>query len=378
MAKLKTMKLRFGVGAALAFALILSGGAPGLAQNSHVNSVLDKIQGAARAYANPVNNDRVIVQSQNNQQLAAIIAANNQRRAEFSLAAMVIEAISRNPALADTYVSAVAAAAPAMALGVTRQVRQAYPYQMIRVTVGPSRTAQPDVNFDELAEADAEGDDPSSDQNDPFEGVNRVIFTVNDTLDTYFFRPIAWTYGWIMPEFAKPSISKAFRNLRSPAIFGNNLLQGEFGDAGVTFLRFVINSTVGIAGLFDIAEEFDLEQHDADFGQTLHAYNIGAGIYVVLPLFGPVSARDGVGRLIDTFMDPITYLLGPSDRALFGLGRSLVRREELLEQLDELRKTSVDYYAAIRSLYYQDRARILRRGRPPAGADFEEILKVEE
>lgn len=376
-------------GLAFAVALVLTCVPPSLARDLGARSDLARIQDAALAYADPANEDRVIIQSGTNRHLAAVIADNNRRRAVTGLAALVIEAISRHPARADQYMSMAAAAAPALAQGVTRRVQQAFPYKTIRVTTAPvapaasaapgsMRPGSPDVNFDELAEADAEGDVGSSDRNDPFEDVNRIIFAVNDTLDTYFFRPIAWSYGWIMPDFAKRSINRAFSNLKSPAIFGNDLLQGEISDAGVTFLRFVINSTIGIAGLFDVAEAFDLEYHESDFGQTLHAYNIGAGPYIMIPLFGPASVRDGVGRLVDAFMDPITYMLDPSDRTLFGLGKALVRREELLEQLDELRKTSVDYYAAIRSLYFQDRARILRRGKPPAGAVFEEVLNVAE
>ncbi len=390
-------KSRLVVRLTLAFALTTYFVSPTLAQNPAlsqspgVNSDLVRIQRAALAYANPANSDRVIVQDQTNQRLATIIAANNNRLAENNLAFLVIEAISHNPARSNEYVSTVAAAAPLLAPGVTRLVRQAYPFRMITVTATTATSAttatpaapgasaaRSNVKLDELADADAESSTGPSDQNDPFEGLNRVIFTVNDTLDSYIFRPLAWTYGRIMPGFAKRAVNHAFRNLKSPVIFGNDLLQGEIGDAGVTLLRFVINSTAGIAGLFEVAEEFDLQHHDADFGQTLHAYNIGAGPYIMIPLFGPASARDGVGRLVDAFMDPITYVLDPTDRTLFALGKSLVRREELLEQLDELRKTSVDYYAAIRSLYYQDRAKTLRRGKPPAGADFDEFLKVEE
>ena len=155
-----------------------------------------------------------------------MIAANNRRSAENRLAALVIGAISRNPGLTNAYMSTIAAAAPALAPGVKRRVQQAYPYRMISLTAGPAtagaapriilrnpahravasappaRPAGGDVNFDELAEADAEDDAESSDRKDPFETVNRMIFAVNDTLDTYIFRPIALTYGWIMPEFA--------------------------------------------------------------------------------------------------------------------------------------------------------------------------------
>ncbi|MEE8171466.1 MAG: MlaA family lipoprotein, partial [Alphaproteobacteria bacterium] len=114
-----------------------------------------------------------------------------------------------------------------------------------------------------------------------------------------------------------------------------------------------------------VASEIGLAPHKADFGQTLHAYGAGPGPYLVLPLLGPSNLRDGTGLAVDVLLNPFTWLLEPEGNLIIAAGNGLVRREELLELLDALRESSVDYYAALRSLYYQDRAVTLGRGRAP-------------
>lgn len=200
---------------------------------------------------------------------------------------------------------------------------------------------------------------------DPIEGVNRAVFAFNDVLDRFVIKPVAQAYGYVMPGVAKRAVRRAFTNLESPIVLANDLLQLEPEDAMVTTGRFVINSTAGVAGLFDVASELGIEGHPADFGQTLHAYGSGPGPYLVLPVLGPTTLRDGAGRAVDVFFQPLTYLLDFWFEN-FGLvsGKGLTEREALIEPLDELRKTSIDFYAAVRSAYYQDRAQALRRGRP--------------
>ena len=148
-------------------------------------------------------------------------------------------------------------------------------------------------------------------------------------------------------------------------VAANDLLQLEFEDAGTALARFAINSTIGLAGLFDVATEFGLPPHESDFGQTLHAYGAGPGPYLVLPLLGPTTLRDGTGFAVDTLMNPFTWLLESEENLALAIGKGLVRREELLAALDALRDSSVDYYAAVRSLYYQNRAVELGRGAAP-------------
>lgn len=343
---------------------------------------LDRINAAARDHADRSRANRVVVSGPDNTGLAGIIADNDRRRAEAILAAMVIEGIARDPGRTAEYVAAATTAAPDLRDGLIRRVRQAFPYFATAIdsaaTAAPVSPVAPvapvaaavvdpgagDANpqLAGLDEADGENDAPYAGDNDPLEGINRAIFFVNDTLDTWLFRPLAWTYGKIMPDLAKRSIRNVVRNLKAPIILANDLFQGEITDSGVTLARLAINTTIGLGGLFEVAEEFGLPYHEADFGQTLHAYDIGSGPYLMLPILGPATLRHGLGQFVDAFFDPLTYFLDPTERIMMGVGKALVRREEILYDLDELRKTSVDYYAAIRSLYFQDRAKTLRRG----------------
>ncbi len=198
---------------------------------------------------------------------------------------------------------------------------------------------------------------------DPIEPVNRAIFAFNDVLDRFLIRPIAYGYGFITPEPVKQSVRNFFSNLRAPIRFANDVLQFESGDAAVTGGRFLINTTVGVLGFLDVADVIGLEHHPADFGQTLHRYSVGAGPYIVIPVLGPSTLRDGVGIVADTFMDPLTYLLEPYPRLAVAGVEGIVKRETLIDSLDELRAGSLDYYAALRAAYYQDRAVVLNKGR---------------
>jgi phospholipid-binding lipoprotein MlaA len=205
---------------------------------------------------------------------------------------------------------------------------------------------------------------------DPLEGLNRAVLGFNDVVDQALLRPIAWTYNKVMPDPAILAVRRFFANLRSPVQFANDLLQLEFADAANTAGRFGLNSTIGLLGLFEVAEPLGLPAHYADFGQTLHSYGSGPGPYLMLPLFGPSTLRDGTGRLVDVALDPLAWLLTP-EQSLGVAGTSIVvRREELLDPLDELRKSSVDWYAALRSAYSQRRAVELGKlaGAPPVGA----------
>jgi len=239
--------------------------------------------------------------------------------------------------------------------------------QLVQVApVQPARQEEQDSGADD----DGFGDDgfaaASVDQiYDPIEPVNRAIFAFNDVLDRFLIRPIAFGYGAITPEPVKQSVRNFFSNLRAPIRLANDVLQLESQDAVITGGRFIINTTVGVLGFLDVADVIGLEHHPADFGQTLHRYSVGAGPYIVIPVLGPSTARDGVGLVADTFMDPLTYLLDTYPRLAVAVTEGIVRRETLIDTLDELRAGSVDYYAALRAAYYQDRAVILNKGRLP-------------
>jgi phospholipid-binding lipoprotein MlaA len=207
--------------------------------------------------------------------------------------------------------------------------------------------------------------------NDAIEPFNRGVFEVNLTLDRIILKPIATVYRDFLPEFAKDAVFNFFNNLRSPVIFVNDLLQAEGERAGITFARFLINSTVGLAGFIDVADNaLELPYHDEDFGQTLAVWGVDEGFYVMLPVFGPSTVRDAVGLAVDTFFDPFTYLMDFYDHEEYGFVRSgtdaVDERSRNIDTLDELEATSLDFYATIRSLYRQRREDQIRQGEPSA------------
>jgi len=212
------------------------------------------------------------------------------------------------------------------------------------------------------------------DDNDPLEVPNRMFFAFNEALDFAIIRPIAVTYNFVVPRGVRNTVRNFLRNLRSPVTLANDLLQGDLDRAGTTAARFFINSTLGLLGLFDFAKLEGYEYHDEDFGQTLGTYGAGEGFYLVLPLLGPSSLRDGTGRIVDIFFDPLTYI-APTETAL---GRAALTgldfRSRNIEELDDLKSDSVDFYARIRSLYRQNRESEINNGAPSSEQpDFSEI-----
>jgi phospholipid-binding lipoprotein MlaA len=190
---------------------------------------------------------------------------------------------------------------------------------------------------------------------DPIEPVNRGIFYVNDKLYRWVFKPVAKGYRYAVPEGARIAVRNFFSNLGTPIRVVNTLLQGKLVATGTELARFGINSTIGMAGLFDAAKQFDLYRKDEDAGQTLGVYGLGHGMYVVLPFLGPSSARDAVGFVGDTFLDPLSYL--PTVEV--AIGARVVRSETELsfryEEYDELTGAAVDPYIAVRDAYLQYR-----------------------
>ena len=204
--------------------------------------------------------------------------------------------------------------------------------------------------------------------NDPIEPVNRWIFSLNQVLDKLILRPVTVVYRFI-PETPRQGVTNFLRNIDSPVIFANDVFQGKFGRAGTTAGRFITNSTVGIGGLFDVAAGFGLERHSEDFGQTLGYYGVPAGPYLVLPLLGPAPPRDALGRVVDYFLDPITYIGSNSEdwewvpTARFAL-EAIDFRARNFDQIDEIERTSIDLYATVRSAYRQSRNDGIRDGAP--------------
>ena len=210
---------------------------------------------------------------------------------------------------------------------------------------------------------------------DPLEPLNRFLFAINETIDIFLLQPAAATYRFLLPELVRDSVRNATRNLNSPVTFANELFQGKTDRASSTVVRFAINSTVGVLGLFDPATEWGYPYYDEDFGQTLGVYGAGPGAYLVLPIFGPSNVRDGIGIGVDSLLDPWFYVLGAttdlssSTRRNIDFGRALAGgidlRSRNIETIDELRRDSLDYYARIRSLFMQNRENKIRSAQPP-------------
>ena len=203
--------------------------------------------------------------------------------------------------------------------------------------------------------------------NDPLESMNRAIFEFNEGLQDVLLRPIAKFYNANVNLTVRQGISNFLDNLSSPVIFANDLLQGEFERALTTFGRAFINTTIGIVGFADVALEFGLERHDEDFGQTLAVYGMGEGFYLVLPIFGPSNPRDAIGKfVIDPYLDPLGLWLGNTDRQnieyMLAGAKGLDEYAGIVDELNQVKKTSVDYYAAVRSLYRQKRKTEINNG----------------
>ncbi len=192
---------------------------------------------------------------------------------------------------------------------------------------------------------------------DPLEPVNRGMLRFNIELDRWLLDPITRVYGFLLPKFARRAIRRMLLNINTPPVLVNDLLQLEWRDAGVTLSRFVINSSVGLAGLIEVAGPMGLERHDSDFGQTLCMAGVASGPYLVLPVFGPSTMRDGAGEIVDNLMRPATWFfaIASPPQLLYGGGAGISTREEHYQALTALRESSVDFYAALRSAYYQNR-----------------------
>ncbi len=215
-----------------------------------------------------------------------------------------------------------------------------------------------------------------SDQ-DPFEGFNRAIFAFNDTADTYVMRPLAKGYQAITPRPVERSISTFFSNLLEVNSAFNSVLQAKFGKAAHHSGRFLINSTLGVAGLFDVAEHMGLERIDGeDFGQTLGVWGVGSGPYLMLPFLGPSTLRDAPSRYLDTFLDPINQVDDVRTRNTLHGVSLLSTRAELL-QAEEL--ISGDPYVFMREVYLQRRAYLISDGEleDDFGDDFYDDLDSE-
>ena len=203
------------------------------------------------------------------------------------------------------------------------------------------------------------------DPNDPLEPLNRFFFDFNQVFLDYLLGPVTEAYRAVLPDFAEEAVSNALDNVRAPVVLANDILQGEPGRAWDTTARFLVNSIAGLGGFIDVAAAMGLEEHDEDFGQTLGAWGVGEGLYLVLPILGPSNPRDALGKfIVDPFLDPLGVWLDNSGRdtiryGLLGL-QAVDGYARVKDELEKVRKTSIDYYGALRSLYRQRRATDIR------------------
>jgi phospholipid-binding lipoprotein MlaA len=198
--------------------------------------------------------------------------------------------------------------------------------------------------------------------NDPLEPTNRVFYAINNGLDTVLLRPLALAYRYAVPQPVRTGVHNVLSNMGSPVQLTNDVLEGKPRRAGDTTMRFLINTTAGVLGIFDVATKWGYPNHDADFGMTLANWGVPEGPFLFLPVLGPTDPRDASGFGVDIALDPFTWLgTGPNHPgwtaftwSRYGLN-AIDSRERVLDALDQIKKTALDPYATFRSLYRQHR-----------------------
>ncbi len=211
--------------------------------------------------------------------------------------------------------------------------------------------------------ADATHDDPQ----DPWESMNRSVFQFNQVTDKYAIGPVVHGYEYVTPEGIRTRVGNVSDNLMEPLNMVNSFLQGDFQRGMKSFWRFVLNTTVGIGGINDVAGSAGLKYEHEDFGQTLAVWGVGDGPYLVLPLLGPSNVRDTGGRVTDWFIDPVNWAVDDTSAEIWiGVGQGLVERDRLDGVISDVNETSLDPYVTYRSMYRQHRAaQIANHGEGP-------------
>jgi phospholipid-binding lipoprotein MlaA len=216
--------------------------------------------------------------------------------------------------------------------------------------------------FSALAQRAQDSTDTIDEEYDPWEPFNEKMFTFNRNLDRWVLKPVARGYMFIMPEPWQVLVSNGFANINFVPRFVNSLLQGKWGGAGRELARFLINSTAGIGGLFDPAKDFwGIERSREDFGQTLGVWGAGPGPYLVLPFMEPLTVRDGIGKAVDSFMDPLSYFLPFFwDRLGMRVGDVINDRALNYDLFQGFEESVIDMYSAVRHGYLQRRQQLIK------------------
>ncbi len=217
--------------------------------------------------------------------------------------------------------------------------------------LGLAGCATPPTDPDELADF--------RQTNDPLEPTNRVFYAINNGLDTAVLKPAAQAYQFVLPEAVRTGIHNMLGNLGTPVQLSNDMLEGKPRRAGDTTMRFLINTTVGVLGFFDVAKAWGYPDHDADFGMTMANWGVGEGPFLFLPVLGPTDPRDFAGFGVDIAANPFTWVgqgaaVKGLDYGRWALG-ALDTRSRLGSDIDNIKKTALDPYATFRSLYRQHR-----------------------
>lgn len=198
----------------------------------------------------------------------------------------------------------------------------------------------------------------SGDVFDPYEENNRQTHELNRALDKALVRPVGVGYTKIIPDDLEDSIGNFSANLGVPGTVVNNLLQGDVEGAFINTMRFVFNTTLGFGGLFDVAADFQINEVKADFGQTLYVWGVPEGAYIELPILGPSTERAAVGRAVDLFTNPLSYVLPSPDKYLgtaAGVASKVGDRGRYAETVDSVLYNSADSYSQARGIYLQNR-----------------------
>ena len=228
--------------------------------------------------------------------------------------------------------------------------------------VDTSETDEFDDDYEDIDYVDVSMD--TTFVKDSLPSYNRAVFTFNDKLYYYFFRPLSKGYKTVVPEVARLGVRNFFTNVRMPGRFFNCIFQGKFKGAGTELTRLIINSTIGGAGFTDPAKKyFHLDIQDEDFGQTLGHYDVGAGSFLELPLMGPSNLRDAFGLLVDTVLDPVTLLTFVSPYATIGTKGYIAINDISIDKGDTyegLVEQAIDPYIAIQDAYTQNRAKKIK------------------
>lgn len=217
-----------------------------------------------------------------------------------------------------------------------------------------------ELNGDYLKEPFAETPEEVKELHEP---LNRAMFKLNDKLYFWVLKPLSTVYSAFIPEGVRICIRNAHTNIKFPIRFVNNALQGKLQGAGIELARFVVNSTLGVGGMFEIAnKEFKLKPHNEDFGQTLGVWGIKPGPYIVLPFFGPSSVRDAIGLVGDYFLDPILYLSPEiAISAAIKAGTTTNHVSLRIGEYEDFKKAALDPHVSMRDAYLQHRSKEVKK-----------------